>query len=312
MSRAEKYRNTLATIPAPGMGCHAALLGAANTGIMAGLTDEQIFGDIRAAIPAGARHVPDREIIDAITKARHEIIPYSTGTGYRPMPRPTPRPPIDGPATRTKLIRVGAGASAKDLWELSPFRPDYEPCHRDALAILTLYDDRESLFLGSPYDKSVRLVSEWRSIIEQRQEAPWPHIMPNPVDGQAHDIGGGKLSFRCDAAVSSFRYAVVEFDGLPKPDQFAFWYSIISKGLLDVAVLLDSGGKSLHAWIRVNLPDRAAWDKEIGTQFYGNAGLFTVMGADRACRNPSRLSRLSGHFRRETHAFQTLLFLSPT
>jgi hypothetical protein len=284
----------------------------ANIGIAAGLTDGQLFGDIRSAIPAGARHVPDREIMDAVAKARHDIRPYPTGIRDRPMPLPAPRPLIDGPATRDKLIHSGAGAGPEDFWELSPFRPDAEPSHRDALAVLTLYDDREWLFFGSPYDKRVRSVSEWRGIIERCQKAPWPHIMPNPVDGWAHEIGDGKLSFRCDAAVSDLRYAVVEFDNLSKPDQFAFWHSIISKRLLDVAVLLDSGGKSLHAWVRVNLPDRNAWDREIGTQIYGHAGVFTSMGADRACRNPSRLSRLAGHLRQDKGAYQTLLFLNPT
>lgn len=312
MNRAEKYKNALVSIPQPGMGCHAALLGVANCGIRNGLSNEQIFWDIRSAIPSGVRPVPDREIIDAITKARHEITPYSTGDSYRPMARTMPKPLIDGPATRTKLIQAGDGAGPADFWELSPFRSEEKPCHHDALTVLSLYNDNEYLYIGSPYDKCVRQASEWRRIIERHHIAPWPHIMPNPVDGQAHETASGKTSCRCDAAVSAFRYVVVEFDTLPKPDQFAFWYSIISKGLLDVAVLLDSGGKSIHAWVRVNLPDRVAWDREIGTQFYGQAGVFTTMGADKACRNPSRLSRLPGHFRREKHEFQTLLFFKPT
>ena len=312
MSRAEKYKSALAAIPQPGMGCHTALLGAANSGIMAGLSDGQIFEDIRVAIPVGVRRVPDREITDAIAKARRELTAYTTAHAHhRPMARPTPKPLIDGPATRAKLIQSGAGAGPADLWELSPVRPEEKASHRDALAILSLYHDKEHLYIGSPYDKLVRPASEWRRIIERRQEAPWPHIMPNPVDGQAHDLGNGKLSFRCDAAVAAFRYAVVEFDNLPKPEQFAFWHSIISKNLLDVAVLLDSGGKSLHAWVRVNLPDRATWDREIGTRFYGHEGVFTAMGADKACRNSSRLSRLPGHFRREKGAFQALIYLKP-
>jgi hypothetical protein len=102
----------------------------------------------------------------------------------------------------------------------------------------------------------------------------------------------------------------VEFDNLSKPDQFAFWYSVITKKLLDVALLLDSGGKSIHAWVRVNLTDRIAWDREIGNRFYGEAGVFTTMGADRACRNPSRLSRLAGHYRAEKSNWQTLLYLN--
>ena len=54
-----------------------------------------------------------------------------------------------------------------------------------------------------------------------------PKVPPILIGRLNYDVFGG--------------YVVVEFDNLPKPEQFAFWYSIISKGLLDVAVLLDSG-----------------------------------------------------------------------
>ena len=67
----ERYREALATIPAPGGGgCHAALLGVASLGIMAGRDDNTMLAEIRASIPAGGRRVPDGEIKDAIRRAR--------------------------------------------------------------------------------------------------------------------------------------------------------------------------------------------------------------------------------------------------
>lgn len=52
----ERYREALAAIPAPGgNGCHAALLGVANLGIMAGRDDTTMLAEIRANIPAGGR-----------------------------------------------------------------------------------------------------------------------------------------------------------------------------------------------------------------------------------------------------------------
>jgi hypothetical protein len=312
MNIATKYRDALRRIPPPGTGCHSALLGTANLGIMAGLSDHQILDDIRGSIPAGHRRVLDKEIHDAIRKARREVAPSTTCTTYRPVHRPTPpRPLIDGEATRRKLITAGEGATAEDILSLSHIPIDPEPSHHHALVVLNLYDGDECLYLGDQYGKTVKPVSEWREIIQSRCVASWPHVIPNPLDGQVHDLGEGKRSFRCDTAVSAFRYAVVEFDTLPKPDQFAFWYSIITKKLLDVAVLLESGGKSIHAWIRVDLPDRNAWNREVGAMFYGDAGVFTVMGADRACRNPSRLSRLPGHYRVEKSNWQRLLYLNP-
>jgi hypothetical protein len=308
--KVENYQEALNRIPPPGAGCHGALLGAANLGIIAGLSDGQIHEDLRRSIPAGDRRVSDKEIMDAIVKARREITPHSAGGPYHPAPRPAPRPLIDGDATRRKLITAGDGATDADIWELSPIRPDWEPGYQDALAVLSLYSADEHLYLGSQYDTTVKPVSVWREEIEHRQEAIWPHIMPNPIDGDAHDLGDGKTSFRCDAAVSAFRYAVVEFDNLSKPEQFAFWYSILSKKLLDVALLLDSGGKSIHAWIRVSLADRDAWNREVCIRFYGPTGVMTALGADRACRNPSRLSRLAGHYRAEKSNWQTLLYLN--
>ena len=46
-----KYRARLASLPVPGTGCHPALLGSATLGLMAGLHEDEIFSDIRQAIP---------------------------------------------------------------------------------------------------------------------------------------------------------------------------------------------------------------------------------------------------------------------
>jgi hypothetical protein len=275
------------------------------------LSDCQIHDDIRGAIPGGDRRVTDKEIRDAVTKARREFKPNSPLTSYTPTYRPTPKPLIDGPATLRKLIDAGAGTTAEDITALSPVTIDWEPGYLDSLAVLSLYDGEERVYIGEKFGRTVKAVSEWREEIQSLCRASYPHIAPNPVDGIAHDIGTGKPSFRCDAAVSAFRFAVVEFDSLTKPDQLAFWGAVISKQLLNVALLMDSGGKSIHALLRIDLPDRNEWEKVVGGQFYGEAGVFTAMGADRACRNPSRLSRLAGHYRKEKNAWQKLLYLNP-
>jgi hypothetical protein len=311
MNMIQKYQDALHRIPAPGAGCHGALLGVANLGAIAGLSDCQIHDDIRGAIPAGDRRVTDKEIRDAVTKARREFKPNGPLTPYTPTYRPPPKPLIDGPATLRKLIDAGAGTTAENITALSPVTIDWKPGHLDALAVLSLYDGEERLFLGDQYGRKVKAVSLWREEVQSLCRASYPYIIPNPLDGEAHDLGEGNKSYRCDAAICAFRYATIEFDNLPKPAQLAFWGAVLSKKLLNVALLLDSGGKSIHAWVRVNLPDRNAWDKVVGGQFYGEAGVFTAIGADRACRNPSRLSRLAGHYREEKNAWQKLLYLNP-
>jgi len=50
MTLIEKYQVSLSSMPEPGgNGCHPALLGTANLGILAGLDQEAIFSDIRQA-----------------------------------------------------------------------------------------------------------------------------------------------------------------------------------------------------------------------------------------------------------------------
>ena len=312
--RMEKYEQALRTIPAPGTGCHAALLGVANLGAIAGLSESEITGDIRANIPHGSRRVPDREIAEAVRKAIAECkadagthSPRRNRNGTRPQKA---RRPFDGTAYRQRLIKRSEGVSEADIWEASPYRLTWQPGPNDALHVLhALYAPTEILFIGSKYDKAVRTVADWVTLIEAGRT--WPHIIANPVDGQEHEIGDGKLSRRCDAAVSSYRFALVEFDDMARNDQLAFWHSIIAGSLLPVALLVDAGKKSIHAWLRLDLVTADQWDAEVRRGLYDSeTGRMALMGADRACSNPSRLSRLSGHHR-EGGSIQRLLYLNP-
>lgn len=310
-----RYIDKLHRIPPPGAGCHTSLLGMANLGALAGIPSFTVFQDIRAAIPHGRRRVGDNEIRAAVQKAFAENAPIEPETGNRAhthaRPAPPPPPPFDGKRYLAELLRRSAGATEADLWEASPCRIDWAPGADDALALLSMfYDPEETLFIGDVYGKHVLPVSEHIGRIEAGNIPP--HIIPNPLDGREHETASGTSSFRCDAAVSAFRFAVVEFDELPRQDQTAFWYSIVMDALLPVAALIDSGGKSIHAWLGVNLPDIEAWNREVRDGLYhGITGRMTLLGADRACQNPSRLSRLPGHFRREKGAMQRLLYFNP-
>jgi hypothetical protein len=311
-----KYEEALHSIPRPGSGCHTSLLGVANLGAIAGLSESEMFSDIRANIPTGSRRIPDGEILSAVRKAIAECEPPSAGIStHRTRPRRTPhqtRPPFDGDALRRKLIGQSAGVSEAELWELSPYRITWESGPKDAVHLLdTLYAPDEFLFIGGTYDKTVRTAREWRDRIASGETAPY--IIPNPVDGAEHETKSGTESRRCDAAIASHRFALVEFDNLPHDDQLAFWHTIITKKLFHVAALIDSGNKSIHAWLRADLPNADAWQREIRDRLYHpDTGRMALMGADRACSNPSRLSRLAGHLRADKgNNVQRLLYLNP-
>ena len=298
----ERYRGALASIPPPGQGCHPTLLRVANLGIMAGIDEETLAADIRSAIPEGERRVPDREIRVTVDKAAREAGSEGQVRKIRSAPS---MPRVDGMKIRNTIIARGSDDEA-DLWGASPVRLDGEP-QRDARLLLdTLYADGDYLFIGSLFDRPVRPVADWRRLLEQHGPR-WPHIMPNPVDGRVHKTSTGSPSWRCDAAVCQFRFAVAEFDNLSRAEQLAFWSGVVFLGLFDVAALIDSGGKSIHAWLRVDCPDRNAWERDIEQELFGQ--WLAPMGVDRACRNESRLSRLPGHYRQESGNRQRLLYL---
>ncbi|MBN8457555.1 MAG: AAA family ATPase [Verrucomicrobia bacterium] len=96
--------------------------------------------------------------------------------------------------------------------------------------------------------------------------------------------GGSK-----DADVTSFRHTLVEFDrdkdGNPIPQ--AEQYRRIVESGLPVAVIIDSGNKSLHAIVRLNAPDAKEYRRRVDVVWK----LFEGMDLDKQNRNPSRLSR---------------------
>ena len=89
--------------------------------------------------------------------------------------------------------------------------------------------------------------------------------------------------------VTAFRHVLVEFDrdevgkAIPKEEQFR---AVVASGL-PVAALIDSGNKSLHAWIRVDAPDATEYARRVEVIWEWFSGI----NLDRQNRNPSRLSR---------------------
>ena len=307
MNLTDKYKNALASIPpSGGGGCHTALLGVANLGIMIGATHQQIFLDIRQSIPQGGRTVPDREIVDAIKRASRDVIPVGEGGCYRPLPIPPKPRPLVKPEYLQQLIKRGSDIVEADLWEASTVRP-YDETDKDAVLLLdTLYRCDDILFLGERYDTKVQSAAKWIDQIRRSGTNGLPHIIPNPVTGEEHISKSGKASFRCDAAIKDFRFAMVEFDDLSRQDQLAFWASIP----LPIAALIDSGGKSIHGWIATEgITNSEQWTAQVEIGLYKQR--LIPMGVDPACRNEARLSRLAGHLRQEKSRWQRLLYLNP-
>ena len=89
--------------------------------------------------------------------------------------------------------------------------------------------------------------------------------------------------------VAAFRHVLVEFDRdevgnlIPKEEQY---HAVMASGM-PVSALIDSGNKSLHAWIRVDAPDEAEYKRRVAIIWEWFSGI----NLDKLNRNASRLSR---------------------
>lgn len=294
-----KFLERLRSLPPTGQGFHTALMGCVNYAVMAGISEHEIFALVRVSIPSsGRRKVQDKEIRDAIKKAMSDIPNYTgkTRSNYTPPPKPI----SDGQTTRTKIIESSKISDEADLWESSPVRIDWEPAEDTVQFLERMYHPEEEVFIGDRYDNGVvgtniRGAKDWIEYFRHGGQT-FPHIIINPLSGElAPKKSGDGETYRGDFCIKTFKYCPVEFDDLTREDQIRFWTSPAARKL-PVACIVDTGGKSIHAWLRVpNIHSMDTWVKEIESKLYDQ--FLIPLGVDAACSNPARLSRLPGHLR---------------
>lgn len=117
-------------------------------------------------------------------------------------------------------------------------------------------------------------VSEWLKYNDQ--SGAWIRI--NPMDGQGC----------ADANVTDFRYVLIESDDIPVLEQLSMIYEL----QLPAVAVVHSGGKSVHAVVRIDAKSREQYTQRVQFMFdickrYG----FPV---DTSNKNPGRLSRMPG------------------
>lgn len=124
-------------------------------------------------------------------------------------------------------------------------------------------------------------------------------FLPQPVDGEYHPNprstdkeGKARLSRRSEESVQAYRYLLLESDKAPPRD----WLGFIVQAPLKIEALYTSGGRSIHALVRVDCRTKAEWDAEKKALMpFLMAGL--MLGADRGTWSGVRLSRLPGCWR---------------
>jgi len=163
-----RYRKALSSIPKRGYGCHPALLGTANLGVLLRLGKEEIFKDIRRARPEAA--VSYNEVRDAVEKAWWEL----------------------------SYVTQEAG-----LWEASPVRIDW-PIPEDAKRFLSsLYEPDDNLQLGGIYSGSLKSVAAY---IAASSLCDFEYIVPNPLTEAYGPKKSGGFSIRADSSIKRFLF----------------------------------------------------------------------------------------------------------
>ncbi|MBA3034997.1 MAG: hypothetical protein FP814_00730 [Desulfobacterium sp.] len=309
MDKLDAYNKSLNRIPAPGNGCHPSLLSVSNYGVMAGLSPERICDDIMQHVPAGRRKVSVREVQDAVGKA---VTDCHQGFTFQKREKPLVK---DGQKTLQKIISKAKITEEVDLWEASPIRL-LDKSEKDMVLLLeVLYQPDDLLFIGDRFtdgilNKSIRTASKWIEYFHNGGKT-FPHILINPLTGKPapKKTKEDEETYRSDANIQSYKYCLVEFDNIQREDQVKFWNAV----KLPIVCLIDSGNKSVHAWLDVqklaNVITAEQWQSEIKDRLYDR--ILKPLGVDGACSNPARMSRLPGYYRKEKGNFQKLLWLSP-
>lgn len=119
------------------------------------------------------------------------------------------------------------------------------------------------------------------SVLGDANEEAGAWVRINPLDGK-----GVK-----DINVTDYRYVLIESDSLAIERQNALMRELE----LPIVTLTHTGGKSLHAVVRVDARDREEYRRRVAYIF--DVCAKNGLDIDRSCKNPSRLSRLPGFMR---------------
>jgi hypothetical protein len=298
----DAFNTSLVKMPRPGRdeNFHTYLMTPANAAKRAGLSPEEAVKRIYKAVPGGGRPVGEQEIRDAVERAYNTEI-----TQVKKV-----LPAVNVEAFWRGILNQTAGVSEGDLeaeiHSRSAIRLDDEPAEDPVLLLESIYRPDDVLFIGGQYDEAVKPVKEWLKLFKAGSGVP-PHIIPNVLTGKPAPKKSEKgTTLRGDNNVLGFNVAVAEMDGRPRAEQLAFWLTVD----LPIVALIDSAGKSIHAWVATpGIETAEQWDTEVEVGLFGQ--WLIPLGCDPACKNEARLSRMPGHLRKKTGKMQRLLYVAP-
>lgn len=239
---------------------------------------------------------PKNEVEEAVNKVFDATL-EPRAFGFKPRfdaPKKWPEPNAE------QIEAVAAsGLGVVDLWERSPIRfEDDEPHTAEILPRLFPGDPlicagSKTQFFTMPLSKFIQAADNFEQLI------------PSPMSKQWGKTQAGHLSQRSLDATGPRRFLIVEGDKLngepiPKDTQAAVLLHLAK--LAPLALVVDSGGKSLHGWFTT-----AGFSEGQSDSFFRKA---CTLGADPALWSRAQLVRMPGGLRDNTRR-QQILFFNP-
>ncbi len=165
-----------------------------------------------------------------------------------------------------------------------------------------------------PVEECVAILTKFR---QRKPDLIWNHdlpdfgqlasdegvfFLPNPITGNRHLVSRLKSetnpegeSWRCEEAVTAWRYMLLEsdLDENEYPGVGVGWLRFLALLQAPIVSIVGSGGKSIHALVKVDAVSKAGWD---GTVRPFKEPL-RELGADPGALSAVRLTRLPHSFR---------------
>lgn len=190
----------------------------------------------------------------------------------------------------------GGAVSVMDIMEASPIRPAEGKGFVTACEALFKPDEGVAVVTkvnteGIPWGgDEVRTPADWRKYLASGKTirckaGGWWRVNPvNPAGGS------GKFGTIKDEDIVSHRYCLLENDKLPIDVQV----SLLARLPLPLVSVVDSANKSLHAFCRLDCPDKPTFHEKATLLLQD---LHNRFGFDLVNTNPSRMSRLPDGWR---------------
>lgn len=310
---------TLRACPSTGNGVHPWLFKTATLLHKFGCKPDQIFSLLKEHSSDCGREVPDSEIEDAVRNSS----PNNAGAWGVPSSQGKMASRAKSPAAATpdyqRIGHIGMnGLRVAQLKAASPFKCCHGVPGTEAV-IDKLFLGNPLLCCGSTKQFYTRSREGWRGSL-----SGLPLIVPSPMSAPYGRTKGGKGSARCLDNTGPRRYLVVEFDfkvdennpaaseqnnmlatllesGRTIKDLCASLIAEIAKHH-PLALVVDSGGKSLHAWLPTRGLDENYWRHQMDN--------FLVLGADPATFTRCQMVRMPGGTR-ENGNHQEIIYFNP-